>query len=477
MKRGRHDAVATTPPLNRLTVLPSGVLLKIALCLADASTMFAFLDLLETADARGPLEHLWQLGRLTGDRTKLWPSLCLFGTDDATASADGHVDAFIQYYSHVIVDGEYDLAWLRARLHPTTMTEWHSLPDEGDSDTPLADWYASWAELNVSRIHVSEMNLDPLMPHLSKLHPRLTSLTVHCAYCTALDPLVAFVATSKLTELSMHHIVDVAGGEMPMYTDAMVAHLVRWIQANPVRSVELGSCTWSVDGGAALFAALFNCPTLDSLRLIECLSPSFSALSRPLPMRVLTLECFKYPSIDLAQLSSALEGSHVERLTLRHARANRAMEGLERLIRVLPRTKITYLELSSSDLGNDALAVMAPLLPPTHLKSLVLDRNPISDIGATHLANAIQSNLSVVETLSLRDCHDVTSQGVHALIRATVGRPIKRQSITLGASDAISVADVATLRASAQTLGVELSLYSKVEHLDDSDTSSDDFSE
>ncbi|KAF0695873.1 Aste57867_13331 [Aphanomyces stellatus] len=182
----------------------------------------------------------------------------------------------------------------------------------------------------------------------------------------------------------------------------MIRDLICWIQANRVTSLELGPFQWTNDAVVhKLVAGNFACPTLAKVKLTGCMISPLPTFPSRLAMQELHLESCELTTNDIIRLSVGLVDSNVERLVL--ARTNHVHFGFQTLLQALPRSKVTNLELSHCGLGDQALATLAPLLVPTRLELLILDGNPITNVGVVAIGRAIRAS-PTIQYLCLQYC-------------------------------------------------------------------------
>ncbi|KAF0686712.1 Aste57867_21554 [Aphanomyces stellatus] len=324
--------------------LPLVLLPKIALCIADARTFFDFLQAMGTADVRGPLEALWQLG-LDFNRTDLWPKLVLTEEIMRRAESRGWVEAIMLFYATVAVACTDDLAWLRRHLTPQTMVEWATdIPSwtEHFYDEPhLAAWITQWAGLPLVTIsdhqhrNLSEFSdffpayvypeiaqyVRAVLPHCQHLmHVQLAGYThassIFELAATSTNLVVLKVSFATYFEpFHQHTRVIVA----PEDADGMLS----WLQATAVEAFYLDCWEFATTVPDAVQDAVYNammtCPTLRQLALSNCnlhgrlVLPMQSLSSSMLELKLHS--CRLAPS-DLHALAAALPQSSLHRLHL-----------------------------------------------------------------------------------------------------------------------------------------------------------------
>ncbi|KAF0684268.1 Aste57867_23732 [Aphanomyces stellatus] len=220
---------AATAPHQR--VLPTNALVHVTFYTSDSSTVFSLLTALRTPKARGPLEPLNQLGLIV-DHERLWPRLVLGGP--TLSMMRDAVAAIATYYTQVVVEGVVDLAWLRRVLHPAAEIEWRYMPGEESwemENAPALDidaWYGEWSTFRITRVvFAGEIDLPQQMVAALPTLVHLIGMVVKETGVPSIADIVAFVATSKLTELHLHLLYDDRDMvDADAMTPSMLRHLV-----------------------------------------------------------------------------------------------------------------------------------------------------------------------------------------------------------------------------------------------------------
>ncbi|KAF0684303.1 Aste57867_23700 [Aphanomyces stellatus] len=435
-------------------LLPTTILLDIALFLPDASSMFAFLNALGSSDLRGPLEPLWQLKTY---HSHVWPHLWLSPTHCFTDSEETrvHLEAMAPYYTHVILDGEFNVAWLRQHFLPTTSTEWRQFPNCGVQR--LAEWFDEWAKLRITRIISTLDDVNPLVSYLPKLQPHLEHMTLDRGFDSwfrpSIAPIIDFLATSQhLTELCLKNVYATTDECI----NQMVLNLTRWLKRNPVRKLTLDPIYTEDDQVACEFiTTMFACPTMEELSLTCLAVPPFLTFVTPLPMHTLHMDMCSDRLLTLEQFTPALKDSKVKHLALQNA-PYFSHDGLKSFMRALAHTNVVDLDFTDCRFGDMAVKdCVIPYLNDTSLEQLILDENGITDASMTQLADAIQTN-ATIQCLSVRRCPQITTVGVQALLNASINRPIQMKKISIGDVASISLDHAARLQAKSVFYGIDI---------------------
>ncbi|KAF0697860.1 Aste57867_11482 [Aphanomyces stellatus] len=329
----------SSPPRRRLAptmpmrVPPPEVVVLIGQFMDDHVMFFSFLDGLGTADARGPLEPLWQLG-LKGDwarsHKKLWPRLHAGGRDGYFPS--DLYEPFAQFYRQVVVDEPHDVEWLE-RFVPEASLEWRNMPDE-DSSQDLDEWYATWATSSsahrITRVEMNGKDVPSQLMDALPMLPHLAGLAIDGGSIPSLDSLLAYVKTSRLTELRLVGVLDVSNDVNRIcFEPAQVRILLDWVHTHPVRVLEVDDFKFESDDiheyddaardalEADFCTTLFNSMTLESLRLHSGALFDLDLTAYTLPMRELVFNYCSFPLEVLPRIKAALEASNIARWQLR----------------------------------------------------------------------------------------------------------------------------------------------------------------
>ncbi|KAF0692933.1 Aste57867_16044 [Aphanomyces stellatus] len=420
--------------------LPQELLVKVALCLEDSATFFAFLDALGSPEARGPLEIFYVLAQ-RHPRNYLWPVARLTSFNAPLM----HVFSCIaEFCTRVAVADMYDLDVLQQIVQPTTRIEWRDIPDDTRTTEPLEPWFNQWSKLRITSVAShGRGRLGPFIQVLPRLH-HLTHLDMSGLHNEAwLDRLLKFIATSKVTSLSL----NVAPGDAysnirrgplprpaPTFSAAMVENLTLWFQTQPVTHFRIARFCYDDEASPTqLVDAIFHCPSLQVLALMqstEAASLIVSPTGRTFPkkLREFHLVGCTISSDDVANLGAALVSSTIQVLDLRHSvvtACNR--DGVKALLGALPRTCVRELHLTNCGLGDEFWTHAASLLTATPLSTVTLDDNAITNHGATLIAHALALTSSI-HTIHF-EYNNIGLQGAHNLL-ALSGATVRRINLS-----------------------------------------------
>ncbi|CAK4162385.1 unnamed protein product [Aphanomyces euteiches] len=223
-------------------------------------------------------------------------------------------------------------------------------------------------------------------------------------------------------------------------TTSDVIRLTKWFRTQPVRRLELAF----VDAGAAdkdvkkeFYEAMLKCETLETLNIsnrgftdiINISNRGFTDLEFikwPLALKSLRLNLEGITSDVVKSLASQLEDSGVNHLAIVQY-TDKNTEGMEHLLRVLPRTSIKHLELSHLLIDDTTWCKLAPLFESCPVSILTLHSEKIPTGFAQDFATALEKNQSICE-LDL-DHSDIGHADLQQLIRSfsNSSRPVKRK--------------------------------------------------
>ncbi|KAH9130153.1 hypothetical protein LEN26_008802 [Aphanomyces euteiches] len=304
--------------------LPFEVIVKIAFSIQEAEDLLT-IDL-------GPLGHLIELGKAKCD-WNFWPWLCLVPPILQTLPSKSLGAIANYYYPTVVVEDYFDVNWVKENLDPMTKIEWRIK----ESSITTGDW----ASIRITQVYVCSRDFTriSLKDLLSQL-PHLTRLDVDEDYNSFGDVFEFVAMSNQITEL-------LANTMKYKMTTSDVIHLTKWFRSQPVRCLELAF----VDAGDVdkdvkkeFYEVMLKCPTLETLRICN---QGFNDLVFPklsLSLKSIVLNLVDMPSAVLRSLASRLEASSVNQLiVVRYTDEN--TEGMEHLLRVLPRTCVQNLEL------------------------------------------------------------------------------------------------------------------------------------
>ncbi|KAF0698344.1 Aste57867_11022 [Aphanomyces stellatus] len=411
--------------------LPADVLLNIVSFVADATTLFAWLDALGTAASRGPLEPLWQLGRLQAPTT-LWPSLRLQKTTMENAAARVNVEAIVRYFvnSPVQVGWPDALEWLLRHVRPWITVYWNARLPLATVRRAPHDWFSSWAELPL--VHVTLTDLSPSDAVVSTAFyaalPRCTGLTrLDLAGHLDLRAIFHFAATS--TKLQALYL-SCSGGGHSQVTTGVLADACHWLACTRVTMFQFGAWVWADDvdnaARAAFYAALFSHKTMETIALWQCSLPNLE-LTTPLGVRKLVLvECSLSPrsvrGLAHAVPHSALAELAMDDLVRNSPHSGAYLDAFAWLMQALCHSNVATLSLERCNLGDMYWPRLAPLLQqiPT-LESVNLKGNDIRDTrSAGLLAHAIAAHANLRKVDLFNNCLD--TEGAIALLKCNAGR-------------------------------------------------------
>ncbi|KAG9399934.1 hypothetical protein AC1031_011399 [Aphanomyces cochlioides] len=216
---------------NSSLLLPSDIVVKIAFLLQDWKTVTTLLEALHSANALGPLEHLWHLHfRLEWNEKNLWPSLNLRKMDETSRI---HVEGIVKYYTRVAVDSKTDLAWFRQFGHLMKSIEWME----------QTDTLGEWKSFRITSLLSIPYQPDQLTQAFDDL-PYLEE--VACFNCTArLGEIICnYVATSSSLQRIYLCATDQPAGEYTTITKSMGNDLLKCIRPQPIKVFNMENFTW-----------------------------------------------------------------------------------------------------------------------------------------------------------------------------------------------------------------------------------------
>ncbi|KAH9141815.1 hypothetical protein AeRB84_014053 [Aphanomyces euteiches] len=388
VKKKRRREVAVESHFSKMpaiATLPVDVLLKIAFTIPDAEDLFAFLEALRVDIDLGPLEYLHQLGQ-THEHTDLWPTLFLDSLllDELSTSP---CQAVVKYYPSVIVeDGWENIEWLKAHVNPMATVEWYV---NGFPQTVKN--VDDWAKLQITKASItidSETTASTWKDVVPRLQ-HLTSLYVGDDF-GQLDGIHALLPTShQLTNF------EIFATKME---NADLMYLNQWFRSHPVQVFESWFTEWrelDYNLRQALCEAMFNCPTLERLRLTDCYLDDMDFTKFNFSMKSLLLDELDSESNVLIALASRLEGSKLTHLEISDYVDDNNTKGMECLLRALPQSSIKSLTFSGLHIKGAAWCKVARLFKNCGLETLTLGSDEISSDFAQSLATAIQKNRTI----------------------------------------------------------------------------------
>ncbi|KAH9116095.1 hypothetical protein LEN26_012937 [Aphanomyces euteiches] len=420
-------------------MLPIDIIIKIAFVIPDATDLFAFLEAFRPYLALGPLEHLVQLS-LTHKYSDFWPWLRLSSSLGELSMP--LIAPIAKFYANVLVDDTWhDVEWLKAYLSPVAKIEWcvNGFPT-------TIDRIDAWTDLPISSLKLTVSSDSPAnwKDVLFRLH-NLTCLHLD-ADCDDLGDIFDFVAKSeRITEFKIysygaHHT-----------TERDLENLIEWFRRQPVRVFDAELLAWGhhdLSLRQQFCEAMFNCSTLDSLRLLEHSNfegINFSRLT--FPMKTLRLHNETVTADALRSLSGQLEGSK-----LTHLEVMDCIEGAESLFRILPRTCIKSLNFHGFYIDDDGWCTLTPLFENCGLESLLLGTQHFSKNVIESLAAVMQRNTTISELFLVSETLD--SSSFQVLIdsfshpsRLVTKRRLKIVTLPLGMMESSTIVSFAVVAA------------------------------
>ncbi|KAG9397798.1 hypothetical protein AC1031_016562 [Aphanomyces cochlioides] len=364
--------------------LPQEVVVKISFFIQDANDLLAFLEDVQRDTDLGPLKQLYLLGK-SNCAMDFWPSSWIVPWIQEVLSCYPN-DSIAKYYSKITLEDDFDVEWIKRHVNPMAHFQWIVWT----SEITLDDWKdlrivfmtvdadaedfgeIRWRELAPRLPHLiyldwivwtSEITLDdwkdlrivfmtvdadaedfgeirwrelaPRLPHLIYLDVKGAS--------GDLSGVFQFVASSnQITQFGIY--VE----ETYTMKTSDVIHLILWFKTRSVERFEFMSGDLSAvdeDLKQALYQAMFNCSTLETLRLSyeDSNNMDFSRLT--FSMKLLQLHIESMASSFVKSLASRLERSSVTRLDPGSYESEN-LEGMVSLLQVLPRTSVKHLELT-----------------------------------------------------------------------------------------------------------------------------------
>ncbi|KAH9131338.1 hypothetical protein AeNC1_019701, partial [Aphanomyces euteiches] len=319
------------------------------------------------------------------------------------------------YYPKVVVTDVEDIEWLK-KLHIGNI-EW-ILTDKWPL---LSEWTAlPITKLIQSRKANYRKGWTTILPQLQ----HLTSLQVATNDRGAISDVCAFAAQSRtLVELAI--ICD--HGSM---TFSAVDHLVEWFNRQPVRLFDYRGYAYQNPQNYKLFQAIFDCPTLETVKLSGFNLRGADIDEITLFMKSLTLRNCMTSYDFISRLTKRLEGSKTTQLSL-EVRHDFDVTGIYYLFENLRQTSIKHLELRVYCVRIMQLCELTPLIARCSLESLSLHVSRFSKTLAKKLAHAIQQNQSICE-LDLKRCA-IAFEDIRLMIQSIThaSRKVKARRIKL----------------------------------------------
>ncbi|KAH9103699.1 hypothetical protein AeMF1_020036 [Aphanomyces euteiches] len=368
--------------------LPVDIIVKIAFLIPNADDLFAFLEALQPFNELGPLEHLFCLDS-TELCSSLWPTLRL-SSSLINSAYRLSLEAILKYYGTIEVDGILnDVKWLKKHLHPTTNVEWLI-----ESDQPPVEILVDWTCLRITRVRIDFNEEDcrlwckSILPQL----PFLTSLEVYSNYDSASDFFDFLPASKGITELQLYF-------QTQYWAWPDVILLTEWFCYQPVRMFKFHLGEWDGVNSTlveAFYQAMFDCPTLEILELVNCYMDNLDFTEVALTMQRLQLVgCFVDP-LKFEHFTNLLIGSKTTCFELIDDSVD-GIGGIEYLMQVQPATNIKYMKLEGFLLDDPSWSNLTILIQNCTLETLTLCPQDLAVDVIPMLARAVQYNQTIRE--------------------------------------------------------------------------------
>ncbi|KAH9088917.1 hypothetical protein LEN26_019367 [Aphanomyces euteiches] len=299
-------------------------------------------------------------------------------------------EAIIKYYSRVIVEVTWhDVEWLKIHLNHETSIEWRvkRVPE-------TIHRLDAWTDLRITslRLEVNDRSYSVWKEVLPRLH-YLTTLQVKDVDGDMGDLYEIVTNSSQITEFKALEI-----GIYQLDKRDLV-NLIAWFRRQPVRVFEAEVLNWGYldnDLRQTLCEAMFNCPTLDSLRIIE--DSYFEGIDFTkftfLMQRLRLLS--QMTSDTVRSFSYQLEHSNLNFLELADY-DDENVEGAQLLLQVLPCTSIKHLNFIALQMTPENWCKLAPPFENCGLESLLLVTEGFSSDFIHALAAAMHKNHTISE--------------------------------------------------------------------------------
>ncbi|KAF0715116.1 Aste57867_3561 [Aphanomyces stellatus] len=386
--------------------LPSELLLKIVLWLPDAASLFSVLEVLGTADQRGPFfESLWQLGSSFVDRDHLWPSLALTEML-STPGCHTLVESVIDSYAHVqSICPSATIAWRASFPSSPSNALVHSIP------IPLNEWFDLWVQLPLTELTITSFYDDttPALPFiaatfLDSVLPQLRRLVRLQCEGDGVGLLSIFEMAAASTTLEE---IDIRLAAAPPLTETQLVHATQWLSSLIVRRFYVPFLALE----PTVPPTVRNAWDLSQLKS-EMLPTTFAFRELHLS-RVLT------PSglVSLAHAirhSTRMDGLTVNEFAFLFGGAYAPAFGV--LFDSVADSNVRELDVSRCRLADSHWPLLGPIFERSkNLRHVTLSNNGISNEGLVWIARAIGTNTSI-ERLDLDGNTDVTVGGVVHLL-------------------------------------------------------------
>ncbi|KAF0714721.1 Aste57867_3731 [Aphanomyces stellatus] len=447
---GRHNRTMASRVL-----LPPELLERVAPCIEDAPTFFAFLEALGNPTARGPFDPLWEMG-LTTNRNNLWPILRLDNLDNALHD---DLTRLLPLYSRVQVYDAFDIAWLTQHLPRHVKLDWLDPPQRYVAGMELEDWYNAWATLPVSSITVRNVSSGRFTNVLPRLHC-LESLTVQVNAVDGVKAVLEYAAKSPtLVKLALSNEVLVPWHVTP----AMVQLVLQWLERQPVSHLALKAMNFGQlrhhDGGVLLAefcTKLLASPTLDELHLIDINLSDMAHIASSIGMRKVELRGLAFPCV--LQLLDSKVAPRLKQLDLWDVAIPNDPSLIQLLIELITKsTTLMHLALRQSQVDLGKWHNILPFLPALPLESLhlggALDFR-VPDEFAFLVAQGLEAN----QTLACFMCYGlvISVDAALTLLQCLARRSIVMRSLAFTLVHDATIEQKKAIRAFAKRLGTTL---------------------
>ncbi|KAG9397832.1 hypothetical protein AC1031_016542 [Aphanomyces cochlioides] len=384
-----------------------GVKPGIVFFITHAKDLLSFLETLRPAINLGPLELLHQLGSIL-DHSSFWPSLLIDASTIGLLSTPPYRD-IVKYYSNVTIEygGWEIIQWMKKYLSPTAAIEWRidTIPEKMNNVDDWTSFRITDVSIAITKENASTWkNVFPRLDHL-------TSLRVANKYGNLKEIFAILSVTKTIIEFEV-----VAENGYAVQRDD-VLHLIQWFHRQPVREFE----AWfkdvkllDVELRQALCEAMFNCPSLERLKLAAFYLDDMDFTKFSFSMKWLMLD--EQDSDILKLLATRLAQSKLTDLVLRDCIDDGTFNGLKSNLQALSSSSIKSLEVTDFHLNSAHWTKLTPLIQRCTLNSLCLDLEVITSAFAQKLGKAIQNNRTISELEFLNS--EISAPNMRILIQS-----------------------------------------------------------
>ncbi|KAF0689313.1 Aste57867_19230 [Aphanomyces stellatus] len=420
---------------------PSDLIEAIIRFISDPNDLFHFLTALEPTKSLGNLSHLLQLLRIAdSNKHCVWPWLVI----TPSTVVDLNLRASVKYYDHIELNmghadsvAAFDLTWLDVAPPTAVYLVAYS---EGHSVEASAAWCNHLSTLPITHISLRRYICDTVHPAWLNIFPRLQHLTsvILCNVAVAITPFLAFVSTSKLTDL---HFVSNSTEEDNIH-DLSLVHLTKWLETQPVHSF-----SW-LDKGAIAFSSNIV------VQAFLCAVSQLTTLTS-FTTNWLTMEDVRYHALKLPQ---ALQSLQINDLRIHTSDDAVTLDAL------LTTSNVTDLSIPDADLSDQFVLECLPKWP---LRRLAMPRALFLTYRACHLLGQILPHTSIVR-LDLSNNILFGNQGplvLAACLAASSVQELCLNDCNLHEATVLALIDVAasTPRLSISLIGNNLNHQQEVE--------------